>query len=181
MSNALVIIMEGVEELEAIAPVDLLRRAGATVTVASASSSLEIIGRNGIRVTADMPFAEAEGKAFDLVVVPGGPGHADLLEHKGLLDLLVRQNTAGRLIGSICAGPVVLNQAGVLEGKKFTSFPGTADLLPDRDAQSAVVVDGNIITSQGAGTALVFALALIKALFGQNKRDEIADSICFSD
>jgi 4-methyl-5(b-hydroxyethyl)-thiazole monophosphate biosynthesis len=180
MSNALVIIMDGVEELEAMAPVDLLRRAGADVTVASTSPSVAITGRNGIRLTADTLLPDTN-EPFDLIIVPGGPGHKELLENKELLDRLVAQNKAGRLIGSICAGPLVLKKAGLLEGKLFTAFPGTAELLPERDPDSAVVVDGNLITSQGAGTAIAFALALVEGLLGADKRREIAASICAID
>lgn len=181
MSKALVIIMDGVEELEAIAPVDLLRRAGVEVTVASAAENTAVTGRNGIRLDADIFLEALRETTFDLVVIPGGPGHTALLENARLLELLAEQDKAGRLIGSICAGPLVLKKAGVLEGKNFTSFPATSELLPERDPGAAVVVDGNTITSQGAGTALHFALALVEALEGEGKREEIASSICFAD
>lgn len=179
MSKVLVIIMNGVEELEAMAPVDLLRRAGVEVTVAATGNCLEVVGRNGIRISADILHQETRGQAYDLIIVPGGPGHADLLGNDTLLKQLAEQHRNQGLIASICAGPVVLQQAGVLEGKRYTSFPATVDQLPDRDPESAVVVDGNIITSQGAGTALLFALALVEALCGPEKRAEIAASICF--
>ena len=178
--TALVIISDGVEELEALAPVDFLRRAGVAVTVASASASLEITGRNGIRLRADVSFAP-EMDLPDLLVIPGGPGHQELAENKNLLSFLKRHNEAERLIGSICAGPVVLKKAGLLDGRHFTSFPATAGELPERLADSPVVVDRNLITSWGAGTALIFALALVEGLCGQKKRLEIAASTCVPD
>lgn len=181
MSTALVIIVDGVEELEAIAPVDLLRRADVEVTVASAGNSKTVTGRNGIQLGADRLLQELDGQSFDLVVVPGGPGHTALLEHDGLLDRLRAQDTRNGWIASICAGPLVLKKAGLLDGRRYTSFPGTAALLPGRDPVSPVVVDGKLITSQGAGTALLFGLALVEALCGKAVRAEIAASICLPD
>lgn len=178
MSTALVIIVDGVEELEAIAPIDLLRRVEVEVTVASAGDSKTVTGRNGIQLGADCLLPELDGQDFDLVVVPGGPGHTTLLEHNGLLDRLRAQHVRNGWIASICAGPLVLKKAGVLHGRRYTSFPGTAALLPERDPVSPVVVDGRLITSQGAGTALLFGLALVEALCGQAARAEIAASIC---
>lgn len=178
--TTLVIINDGVEELEALAPVDLLRRAGITVTLASASDSLDVTGRNGIHLRADARFSP-EMQLPDLLVIPGGPGHQELARNKGLLSFLQKQDEAGKLIGSICAGPVVLDKAGLLSRRRFTSFPATADVLPRRLPDGPVVIDGNLITSWGAGTALIFALALVEGLCGPEKRREIATSICFPD
>lgn len=177
-SSALVIIFDGVEELEAVAPIDCLRRAGIQVTVASASGSLTTRGRNQITLVADASLDEAILAEYDLVFIPGGPGHAALVEDSRVKSLLLKQNKAGGLIASICAGPVVLKEAGLLEGKAFTSFPGTAGELPDRIPDRSVVRDGNIITSQGAGTALPFALELVEALCGEATRRAISESIC---
>jgi 4-methyl-5(b-hydroxyethyl)-thiazole monophosphate biosynthesis len=178
MSTALVIIVDGVEELEATAPIDLLRRAGVGVTVASAGESKTVSGRNGIQLGADVLLHELAADVYDLVVVPGGPGHVTLLENADLLGRLSAQNARNGWIGSICAGPLVLKKAGVLDGRRFTSFPGTSAQLPDRDPVSPVVVDGNLVTSQGAGTAILFGLALVQALCGEAVRREIAESIC---
>jgi 4-methyl-5(b-hydroxyethyl)-thiazole monophosphate biosynthesis len=177
-SSALVIIFDGVEELEAVAPIDCLRRADIHVTVASASESLTTKGRNQITLTADASLEDAILVDYDLVVIPGGPGHAALIQDPRIKSLLLTQNEAGRLIASICAGPVVLKEAGLLEGKAFTSFPGTSGELPDRIPDRSVVRDGNIITSQGAGTALPFALELVEALCGKSTRRAISESIC---
>ena len=177
--TALVIIFDGVEEMEATAPIDLLRRAGVEVTVTSAFPKREVEGRNGIRLVADKTLSDCRDLSVDLVVLPGGPGHADLLGHESLHDLLRRQEKENKWIGSICAGPVVLKTAGILEDRRFTSFPGTQEKIPDRIPDKAVVVDGKLITSQGAGTATHFALALVEALCGSAERDKVADSICF--
>jgi 4-methyl-5(b-hydroxyethyl)-thiazole monophosphate biosynthesis len=176
--TALVIVVDGVEELEAVAPIDLLRRAEVAVTVAAAGESREITGRNAIRMCADRLLSEVAAEPFDLVVIPGGPGHVTLLADATVLGLLARQHARAALVGSICAGPLVLNEAGILKGRRFTSFPGTAGQLPGRDPASPVVRDGNIITSQAAGTATAFGLALVEALCGPDKRAGIAASIC---
>jgi 4-methyl-5(b-hydroxyethyl)-thiazole monophosphate biosynthesis len=176
--TTLVIITNGVEELEAIAPIDCLRRAGVQTTVASASASLEAEGRNGIRLLADTLLDNCLDREFDLIVIPGGPGHTAMAQDQRILALLRNQAEGGRLIGSICAGPIVLDEAGVLQGHAFTSFPGTKDRLPGRDGSRKVVRDGNLITSQGAGTATQFAIALVEALCGEPTAQEIAASIC---
>ena len=176
--TSLIIITDGVEELEAVAPIDCLRRAGVRTTVASATAGLQVEGRNGIRLVADVLLDACLADTYDLIVIPGGPGHATLARDGRILRLLQLQDAEGRLIGSICAGPVVLDRAGVLKGKAFTSFPGTSDQLPGRKADEKVVRDGNIITSQGAGTATQFALALVEALCGEATAAEISRSIC---
>lgn len=177
-SKALVVIVDGVEELEATAPTDLLRRAGVHVTVASASASKLVAGRNNLCLGADVTLGECLGQPWDLVVIPGGPGHEALLDKKEVFALLSAQKAKDGWIGSICAGPLVLQKAGLLEGKRFTSFPATADVLPERVPDEPVVVDGRLVTSQGAGTAILFGLSLVEALCGPEKRREIAASIC---
>ena len=177
-AKALVIIFDGVEEIEALAPVDCLRRADVEVTVASAGPNHKVTGRNRIVLVADTSFDSADG-SYDVIVIPGGPGHSLLCENEAVLDLLRKQNHKGGLIGSICAGPVVLNQAGVLEGKRFTSFPATGEMLPMRDGSNKVIQDGNLITAQGAGCSISFALKLVEAVCGSDERDNVAKSICF--
>lgn len=176
--TALVMLMEGVEELEAVAPIDCLRRAEVEVITAAVGDRLEVRGRNGITLLADSLFEKVSERAFDLIVLPGGPGHAALRTHSGLRRLLQHQAAAGRLLGSICAGPLVLSDAGLLQGRRFTSFPATAGELPERIRDQAVVRDGNLITSQGAGTAILFSIQLVSALCGEVAAREVADSIC---
>lgn len=178
--TALVLLFDGVEEMEAVAPIDLLRRADVAVTTASTGASVDLVGRNAIRLSADSLLKDCADQEFDMVVLPGGPGHADLLDNQQVLDLLKKQAFNNRWLASICAGPVVLNKAGLLNGKAFTSFPGTQEQLPSRDPNRIVVRDGKLITSQGAGTAREFALELVDALCGSDKAREIAASICVS-
>jgi 4-methyl-5(b-hydroxyethyl)-thiazole monophosphate biosynthesis len=177
--TALVIIFDGVEELEAIAPIDILRRAEVEVSVAAVGPRKRVTGRNQIVIEADRHLQEVAELDVDLVVLPGGPGHKTLLEDQSVLDLLQSQQGKGGLVGSICAGPVVLKRAGLLEGRRFTSFPATAEHLPDREPEAPVVVDGTLITSQGAGTAVPFALALVAELMGKSTAEAVAEEICF--
>ena len=178
--TALVIVFDGVEELEALAPVDCLRRAGVNVTMASSDDQKRITGRNQIILEADSLLDDVLTGNHDLVVIPGGPGHARLVGDSRIMQLLKNQAARDGWIASICAGPMVLQAAGVLEGKSFTSFPGTAEALPQRLPEPRVVRDGTLITAQGAGCATEFAIALVKALCGKVVSDQIAESICCS-
>ena len=175
--TALVILGEGFEEVEALAPVDMLRRAGVACTTASCESSLLVKGRNGVRVEADTLLEEVKGRTFDCLVVPGGPGTAALRKNASVLETVRGHHAEEKLVGAICAAPTVLLDAGVLPGPKHTGHITVLPELPDIDQQRAVIVDGNVITSRGAGTAVAFGLALVSALAGQLKADEVAESI----
>lgn len=179
MKRALILIPEGFEEMETVAPIDLLRRADVEVTLATSEESKQVKGRSGIVVLADCLFSEIVQSDFDLIVLPGGPGHTRLLDNDRILTWLREQNSAGKSIASICAGPIVLNAAGIIDGRPFTSHHSTSGNLPGRDPDSPVVVSDHLITSQGAGTATRFALELVAAMCGREKADEIAASIAF--
>lgn len=171
MPRALVLLATGVEELEAIAPIDLLRRAGVHVVTASVGARNPIVGRNRIRLMADLDLAEALvewGDDWDLVVVPGGAAGVEaLMADERVLDLLRGRLTAGRLTAAICAGPKVLARAGLAAGTAITSHPGVQGDLAAYDYRTdAVVSTGAVITSRGPGTAVAFGLALVEALCG---------------
>jgi len=160
MSTALLILHEGFEEMEAIAPIDILRRAEVELTVASREEGLQVTGKCGVTVQADAMLEDVLETPFDLLVLPGGPGTARSREDERVLDLVRRHAGEGKLIGAICAAPTILAAAGVLEGKRYTAHISVKDTLPDIIEDQAVVVDGNIVTSRGAGTACEFGLAL---------------------
>lgn len=178
-SRAVVLIFPGVEEIEALTPVDLLRRAGVPVDLLAVGRETRVIGRNAIQLTADGCLAESLDAPAALVVVPGGPGHAALLDDAVLLAWLRRQAASGAWLGSICAGPLVLQAAGLLEGKRFTAFPATAPLFAKPPLDEVVVHDDRLITSRGAGTAFPFALALVAALCGAETAAAIATETCY--
>lgn len=175
MKKVLVVIAEGFEEIEAVTPVDVLRRAGFDVTVAAAGSSKSVKGSHGIRLEADVLLKDVK-EIPDAVVLHGGiPGAKNLAASKELSALLSTMKTQGRLIGAICAAPaLVLAPAGLLEGKKATCYPGYEKELAAGKAvfsDSRVVVDGRVITSRGPGTALEFSLEIVKQL-GESPKAE---------
>ncbi|MBC2595298.1 DJ-1/PfpI family protein [Ruficoccus amylovorans] len=178
--TALIILHEGFEEMEAIAPIDILRRGEVEVTVASREFHTSVKGRNAISVKADVLLDEALKKSYDCLILPGGPGVAKLRSDRRVLDAIKRHHQEGRLVAAICAAPLCLLDAGLLPGKPFTSHPTTANELPGRDPQQAVVSSGNILTSQGAGTATAFALAVLAQLTDETTACQVADSICLS-
>ncbi|MDX2187660.1 MAG: DJ-1/PfpI family protein [Opitutaceae bacterium] len=178
MAQVLVVLPEGFEEIEAITPIDLLRRAGAVVRVAALGPEMHVPGRTAITVHTDGPLNDADLQLeWDLIVLPGGPGVKHLRADARVGALVRRQAAADRWLGAICAAPTVLLDAGLLEGRRHTSHFSVAAELPHRLADERVVVDGKLITSRGAGTAVDFGLALVSALFGQTKEAEIRSSI----
>jgi 4-methyl-5(b-hydroxyethyl)-thiazole monophosphate biosynthesis len=177
--SALLILTDDFEEIEAFAPVDILRRAGARVVVASRTDSTEVRGRSGIVTRADCLLGDAAAAGlFDLVIVPGGPGHKALRADARVIGIVEKQAATGRLVGAICAGPTVLKDAGVLKGRNYTGHFSVLTEMPDIDEKSDVVIDGNVITSRGAGTAVAFGLALVEKLFDREKALAVAKSIC---
>lgn len=178
--TVLVPIADGSEEIEAVVLIDVLRRAGAEVTVTSVGK-IQITASRGVKLTADCLIGGCEKKQFDLIVLPGGmPGAEHLRDCAVLIDLLKQQKTAGKFYAAICASPaVVLMPHGLLEGKKATCHPAFHDKLTDASAASQrIVTDGNCITSQGPGTVLEFAIELVRCLFGQARADQVAEPMC---
>lgn len=165
MKRACVLLADGFEETEAVTCIDVLRRAEIKVEVLGVEAR-KVTGSHGIVLEADALLSDRKSEAFDLVVLPGGmPGATVLRDHWGVQKLVQAQHASGRLIGAICAAPIVLAKAGVLEGKRATCFPGFEDQLAGAIfAAGAVVQDGKIITSRGVGTSMQFALALVEAL-----------------
>lgn len=160
----LVVLATGFEEIEAVTPIDVLRRAGAEVTVAGVGS-LEVSGSRGLKVVADVRLEDYRDLP-DLVVLPGGsPGAENLSRSEALKTLLTKMKDSGRWIGAICAAPaVVLAGQGQLSGKKATCYPGYEKSFPSdaRFVEDRVVRDGQLVTSRGPGTALEFSLELAK-------------------
>ena len=179
MATVLVLLPEGFEEVEAITPVDLWRRAGWTVTTAAVGESLHVTGRSGITLHADTTLdalpAEAE---YDLVFLPGGPGVKHLRANPRVRERVQQQTAAGRWVTAICAAPTVLHDAGLLAGRRYTAHFSVAGELPDLRANERVVVDERVLTSRGAGTALDFALEAIRQVDGAEAAEKIAVSIC---
>jgi protein deglycase len=157
----LVPLAEGFEELEVVAPVDVLRRAGAQVILAALEQERHVRGRNGLTLLADADWATEAAAPCDCLLLPGGPAVARLRRHPGLIARVRAQDEARGWLAAICAAPTVLLDAGVLRQRRFTAHPSVAAELPQAELSQAVVVDGRLITSRGAGTALDFGLTVI--------------------
>lgn len=176
--RALILLHPGFEEIEAITPIDLLSRANVAVVQAAVGEDLLVAGRSGITVKATHSLEVVAEETFDAVILPGGPGIQQLRKHPLICELFQRQNSADRLIGCICAAPLLLLDAGLLSGIRYTCYPGVKDELPEA-IDDPVVQDGVIVTSRGAGTATEFGLSLICALKDKATADKIAESICW--
>ncbi|MFM8458251.1 MAG: DJ-1/PfpI family protein [Chthoniobacterales bacterium] len=175
--RVLCLVADGVEELELIAPVDVLRRAGAEVVMAAIGEGIHLTGRNGITLHADALLGDLDPGTFDLLLIPGGAAVAKLRADGRPAELAARFVGEGKPVAAICAGPLVLEDAGLLEGKRFTAHFSAANELPGAQTGERVMEDGLIITSRGAGTALEFGLALVDRPFGEAKEEEIARAI----
>lgn len=175
--KVLVPIAEGTEEIEAVCIIDVLRRAGADVVVASVGEKTVTCSR-GVKIVADKLLADCKAESFDIIALPGGiPGAENLRDSNDLTELLIQQAGAGGFFGAICASPaVVLQPHGLLENRQATSHPGFADqLAPNASIESRVVVDGNCITSRGPGTAIEFALKLVEILYGTENAKAVGE------
>lgn len=176
MANVLVPLAQGCEELEAVTVVDLLRRAGIGVVTAGLDAQ-PVRASRGMILLADMTLDAALQQEFDMIVLPGGlPGADHLRDDPRVIELLKKMAASDRYTAAICAAPRALARAGLLDGKRATSYPGALDIdaVPGIEyLEMPVVTDGRVITSRGPGTAMDFALTLIEALAGKTKRDEV--------
>jgi protein deglycase len=176
-TRVLCLMAGGFEELELVGPVDLLRRAGAEVILAAVGADLEVTGRNGLVMRADALLDAVDPGGFDLLFLPGGPAVAALRADGRAAHWAGAFASAGKPVAAICAAPLMLKDAGLLEGRRFTAHFSTVDDLPAALTGERVVEDGLILTSRGAGTAVEFGLALVDRLFGEAAEEEIARSI----
>ncbi len=177
MNQALVLIGNNFEETEAVAVIDILRRAKVKVVVASINEH-EIIGSHGIVMKIETLIDDINSSEYSLVYCPGGPGTAKLREDKRVLKIISDIYTAGGYAAALCAAPTVLAAAGILKGKKATFFPGSEALMDGAElSDEPVVVDGKIITGQAAGSAITFAITLVAAFLGKDAADQLVKSM----
>lgn len=178
--RALIAVADGVEDLECVTLIDVLRRADVEVLVASIEERRMITCARGTRLTADAMLVDVLAQDFDLIVLPGGmPGAQHLADFEPLAERVRKQAKAGELFAAICAAPALALQSyGVLKQRRMTCYPAFSDRLNGCTfVDEAVVVDGNCITSQGPGTALAFALTLVEQLVGRGTRNEVAKAM----
>lgn len=181
MKKAAVLLANNFEEIEALAVVDLLRRAQIYVDTISVGEDYMVHGSHGINVQTEDLFDEVNFVEFDMLVLPGGPGVSNLEEHNGVRRVVKDFAESGKYVAAICAAPTILGNMGLLKGKRVTCFPTYETKLPGAVvSQVPVMADGNIITGRSAGTAIDFALKLIEVLMGEQKAKEIAASIVYA-
>ena len=174
MPKVCVLLANGFEEIEATTIIDVLRRAEVDVTTLGVEG-VRVRGAHAIEITADATLAAGAQEDWDLVVLPGGlPGAHTLRDDAGVQALVTRQHERGGRLAAICAAPIALGRAGVLAGKRATSYPGFGGELTGAElVDERVVRDGTVITSQGPGTAMEFALQLVTELCGGDKATEL--------
>lgn len=176
-TRILVLLATGFEEIEMVTPVDLLKRAGAEIVLATLSSDKLVTGRSGITVKADAFLDDLAVENFDALLIPGGPG-VTALHDDGRPTILAQEFfKANKPVAAICAAPTLLRAAGLLHGKKFTAHFSVQGELPTALVDERVLTDGLLTTSRGAGTALDFGLELVRRFYGEEKASEIAASI----
>ena len=182
MKKVSVFLANGFEEIEGLTVVDLLRRAEVEVTTVSITGEKTIHGAHGIDVQADKLFEEMDYENQDMLVLPGGmPGTTNLKEHEGVRRVVKDFVEEGKPVGAICAAPTILADLDLLKGKRVTCYPSCeADIQGAVLTHAPVAVDGNIITGQGVGSAIDFALKLVEKLEGPEKAKEIAEAIVYN-
>lgn len=178
MTKALVPLADGVEEMEAVIVIDLFRRAGWQVCAAGLKPG-PVAASRGVRLLPDAAWDEIDPLSFDVIALPGGAqGTTHLCADARVLAALRALAGRGGITAAVCAAPLVLQAAGLLDGRRATCHPGVAGrLTAARQVDEPVVCDGRVVTSQGAGTTFAFALAIVAMVDGPAKADEIAGAI----
>jgi 4-methyl-5(b-hydroxyethyl)-thiazole monophosphate biosynthesis len=181
MIRALIPIADGCEEMEAVIVADTLRRAGWDVVLAGLNGTAPITASRKVKIIPDARWEELDLLSFDLLVLPGGAGGTKALcEHDGVQETIRIFDIEEKWIAAICAGPLALHKAGVLKGRAFTCFPGVEKEMRRADrSDDAVVVDRNLVTSQGPGTAFAFALKLIELLDNPAAAEKVRSGLIY--
>lgn len=185
-STVALFLADGCEEIEALTVADIMYRAGIPCTKVSINHSREVTSSHEVTIVADLTVSQVDFEAFDMLVLPGGiPGTPNLAACQELIDAIVSfagRADEGKWIAAICAAPSILANLGLLKGKKATCNPGFLSVLQEQGANlsgTSVAVDGNIITSQGMGTAIPFSLTIVEHFLGTQKAVEIAKKILY--
>ncbi len=178
-SKAYIFLADGFEELEALAPLDILRRAGLEVETVSITNDIEVVGSHGLRVLCDTTIGLISPENAEILILPGGmPGSDNLAASEDLAEILTEQNAKGKWLAAICAAPYVLGELDILQGKQATCYPGYEKCLRGAEfLNQPVVVSQNVITGNGAGAAVKFAFKIVAQLKGQRVADFLAEKM----
>ena len=182
MAKVYVFLADGFEDVEALIPIDVLRRGGVEVVTISTTLFPLVESAHGVNIEADLQFDQPDYSDADLLFLPGGmPGATNLFEHEGLREVLLAQYKAGKKIAAICASPaVVLAPLGILDDKRATCYPGFEKALKSATyTGDLVTVDGNITTGEGPAAAFPFAYELLTQLVDKATSDQIAEGMRF--
>lgn len=181
MSKLGIFMADGCEEIEGLTVVDLVRRAGIEIEMISVSGEKSVTGSHKIAFQTDVSKADADFASYDGIVLPGGmPGTTHLMEDETVNRVIKEFAQDGKLVAAICAAPSVLGNAGLLEGKTATCYPGVEGKLTGANfVTNSVAKDGNIITSRGLGTAIDFAAEIVAYLNGKIVADKLKTSIIY--
>ena len=179
MARILIPVADGCEEMETVITADILRRAGWDVVLAGIQGDQPVTASRGVRILPDARWETLDLLSFDGIVLPGGHGGTEALcSHDGVQETLRIFHIEERWIAAICAAPLALHKAGVLKGRAFTCYPGVEKEIGRADrSDDAVVVDGHIVTSQGPGTAIAFALKLIQLIDGTPATEKVRNGL----
>lgn len=177
--RVLELLMDGFEEIEALAPVDILRRAGIEVTLASCSEDLLLEGAHGIKTYADIFLKDVAIADYDLLLLPGGPAVFELRQNEAVLQLIQEAYHAKKFLAANCAAPLLLKDAGLLEGKHFTAHFSTFDELLGADEKMKVVEDSLLVTACGPGGTAQFSFVLVSKLLSPEVAREVSQAMCY--
>ena len=179
MKKVYMFLANGFEDIEALIPLDVLRRGGVDVKTVSITGSLVAESAHGVKIETDLLFEDADVENADLLMLPGGmPGATNLNDHEELKKALVKQAEAGKLVSAICAAPLVLGGLGLLNGKRATCYPGFEQTLIGAEYTAALcTVDGNIVTGEGPAAAFPYAYTLLAMLTDEVTAREVAEGM----
>ena len=182
MAKVYEFLTNGNEEVEALVPVDVLRRSGAEVVLVSTTGEREVVSAHGVKIVADCLLEDTDTSDADLLMIPGGmPGSEILCNNDDVRAAIARQYDAGKLVSAICAGPMIFGALGISDGKRMTCYPGFEPLLAGATyTGDLVTVDGNVVTGKGPGASFAYAFTLCELLFGKTTADALREGMIYT-
>lgn len=182
MAKVYEFIANGTEEVEALIPVDVLRRAGVDILIVSTTGDIVVESAHGVRIVADALIEDINTDDADLLMIPGGiPGAPNLCAHPIVREMIMKQYEAGKLVSAICAGPMIFGSLGIANGKRCTCYPGCeGDISEAEYTAELVTVDGNVITGEGPAAAFPYAYKLCEILCGAETAQALMDGMMYS-